>query len=292
MKSRIPEKTITPFLLDVYNHDAASVFAWDKYGNYGLVGFIGLNRRTRKIIHFTFSCRIMNMGIETFFLNKVLQLYPNLDISCISLKAHDSEWITLNDFNKPSVREKILKDEVKRHIGQPSIRVMANCQSASLHHYGLLGDNVEFDNWPRIFSLQQVLKGLHKKQVFPKICIYGAFNDYANNYWSEENRKKIDDNLYYNCAKIFLDYLNNKTEKLFVILPPIKISDEKFRDDLGVTKERTEKFNLFWSSFEKEYLFVKLFFLDSILSDEDVLDVRHFKPSGLQKIGSELHKFI
>ena len=52
------------------------IHAYDNYGDYGIIGFYSLF--DNKLIHFVFSCRIMNMGIEQFvyqYLN-----YPNIDI--------------------------------------------------------------------------------------------------------------------------------------------------------------------------------------------------------------------
>ena len=47
---------------------SAVVFASDKYGDHGLVGFYMQfkNERVNKLIHFVFSCRIMNIGLEQF----------------------------------------------------------------------------------------------------------------------------------------------------------------------------------------------------------------------------------
>ena len=42
------------------------IFAYDRFGDYGLVGFFAFNEssRRRELEHYVFSCRIMNMGIE------------------------------------------------------------------------------------------------------------------------------------------------------------------------------------------------------------------------------------
>jgi FkbH-like protein len=36
----------------------------DKYGNYGVVGFASFEKSRKKVYHYLFSCRIINMGIE------------------------------------------------------------------------------------------------------------------------------------------------------------------------------------------------------------------------------------
>ena len=50
----------------IKNNNAAYIIAEDKFGNYGICGFYVIDKNTNKLIHFLFSCRIMNMGIEQF----------------------------------------------------------------------------------------------------------------------------------------------------------------------------------------------------------------------------------
>lgn len=50
----------------IKNNDCAYIIAEDKFGNYGICGFYALNKKENKLVHFLFSCRIMNMGIEQF----------------------------------------------------------------------------------------------------------------------------------------------------------------------------------------------------------------------------------
>ena len=45
------------------------VKAMDKYGNYGIIGFVQYSKGNLE--HFLFSCRILNMGIESYVLNKL-----------------------------------------------------------------------------------------------------------------------------------------------------------------------------------------------------------------------------
>ena len=50
----------------IKNTDSSYIIAEDKYGNYGICGFYSLDKKNNKLVHFLFSCRIMNMGIEQF----------------------------------------------------------------------------------------------------------------------------------------------------------------------------------------------------------------------------------
>ena len=38
----------------------------DKYGNYGTIGFFSICRSTNRLLQFVFSCRILNIGVESF----------------------------------------------------------------------------------------------------------------------------------------------------------------------------------------------------------------------------------
>jgi FkbH-like protein len=51
-----------------FSYHAGCVRASDSYGDYGLIGFFLLRRkpRSKKLLHFVFSCRTMNMGIEQY----------------------------------------------------------------------------------------------------------------------------------------------------------------------------------------------------------------------------------
>jgi len=54
--------------LSSFGYYAGCVRAVDRYGDYGLIGFfLGIRRPRKKfLIHFVFSCRTMNMGIEQY----------------------------------------------------------------------------------------------------------------------------------------------------------------------------------------------------------------------------------
>ncbi len=51
-------------ILDTDHYIVLSVFVWDKYGYYGLVGVAVWAWRTRSLSISALSCRVMHMGIE------------------------------------------------------------------------------------------------------------------------------------------------------------------------------------------------------------------------------------
>jgi FkbH-like protein len=84
---------------------AGIVQAADKYGDYGIVGFFVLRRRTAKnrLIHFVFSCRAMNMGIEQYLYERLQK--PDIDIVepvANPIVVFDKvDWITEGGANQP-----------------------------------------------------------------------------------------------------------------------------------------------------------------------------------------------
>jgi FkbH-like protein len=60
-------------LLKTFGITAAIIRVADKYGDYGIVGFFVLRRKTNinKLLHFVFSCRTMNMGIEQYLYERL-----------------------------------------------------------------------------------------------------------------------------------------------------------------------------------------------------------------------------
>lgn len=80
---------------------AGCVSAVDNYGEYGLIGFfLGLQRPKKKtLIHFVFSCRTMNMGIEQY----VYEMLDRPDIEIVGrvsygLDTHDKvDWINTGE---------------------------------------------------------------------------------------------------------------------------------------------------------------------------------------------------
>ena|SRR5712671_3898801 len=91
---------------DTYHIFTACISCTDRYGDYGVIGFYMLNRHPtqKKLIHFVFSCRTMNMGIEQFVYEHLEK--PPIDIIsnvAYGIQCHEKiDWITIADTpNRP-----------------------------------------------------------------------------------------------------------------------------------------------------------------------------------------------
>ena len=207
LKTRVAENSMSDYIVQSTKHDTYSVFVWDKYGYYGLVGFAAVEKRA-ELKHFAFSCRVMNMGIENALATHIKRNFPSIETP---VSAIDTPWIEFVDVNSDEFRS---ATSIQEQAGEElPVRIMANCQSGSIAHYmGLRG--LDWDNWPRVFSLGSLFK---KKEAepFKKLSIYGAFNDYSPAYWGkmpsvEEYRSAVD---------LFLDAIPEDGGAI-ILLPP------------------------------------------------------------------------
>jgi len=67
-------------LLATYGVTAGLIKVADRYGDYGITGFFVLHRvyNKNRLVHFVFSCRSMNMGIEQYVYERLQR--PDIDI--------------------------------------------------------------------------------------------------------------------------------------------------------------------------------------------------------------------
>ena len=81
----------------IKNNDAAYIIAEDKFGNYGICGFYVLDKNQNKLIHFLFSCRIMNMGIEQFVYNYLDKPELKIEGEVASDLNKNVDWVQIVD---------------------------------------------------------------------------------------------------------------------------------------------------------------------------------------------------
>ncbi|MBU6449115.1 MAG: glycosyltransferase family 2 protein [Rhodospirillales bacterium] len=101
----------------------------DRYGNYGICGFYLI--REARAIHFAFSCRAMNMGVEQFVWNKLAR--PHIHISGeVSSSLHDDyDWITLVDDADAADNNEHLINQISQSI----IGIWGGCDLSMMAHY-------------------------------------------------------------------------------------------------------------------------------------------------------------
>lgn len=274
-KSRVEEGSIPEYVIDVANNETYSVFVWDKYGYYGLVGFAAVERKTT-LRHFLFSCRTMNMGIEQAVGSVLKKTFKTLKLPVPTDKP---KWVRFVQPDDPEFR-RILAEEERKASLPSRIRVMANCQSGAIAHYmGLEG--IEFDNWPRVFKLEDALNGEFSGN-FPRMLVYGAFNDYDTRYWSSAPS----DATYAIAAENLVRHCTETGSTLAAVLPPEKFTGE--RKSEGVTQARFAALNRIWEALASAHAHVQLIQLGQEgMATAAVADPRHYDRTTLMAIAAQ-----
>lgn len=185
LKTRVEPGSLAPFIVDVGKNQTYSLFVWDKFGNYGLVGFAFVRTNTKEVRHFTFSCRIMNMGVEEQF---AWYLHaapdgPRVPLDKLPVAAINHDWITIVDSNSEEARAAVAEASGTSGASAAEIRVMANCQSGSIAHYLQVDTPVEIDNWPQAFRLVDWIRDQDMRGPWTPHMVYGAFVDYSEDKW-------------------------------------------------------------------------------------------------------------
>lgn len=276
-KSRVEPGSIAEYVVDVSRNETYSVFVWDRYGYYGLVGFAAVEDKVR-LRHFLFSCRTMNMGIEVGVASALKKTFRKLKLP---VEVVQPEWIR---FVPPDSEEFATRAASESSIGKAAVRVMANCQSGAIAHY-MGGNDVDFDNWPRTFKLEDVLGAGLGEEPAP-VLIYGAFVDYDARYWSA----LPSDEVYRAAADRLIDVSRKSGSRLIVVLPKPDFSQQ--RPSEGVTTERFLRLNAVWVELAEKVAHVELVVLGVDVPLGDVSDPRHFDRTTLKALGELMRQRI
>lgn len=121
-KKRLNENEVDQLISD--NSTKSLIQVSDKFGDYGIVGFYSLNEAKNSLEHFTFSCRILNLGVVQFVYNCL----GSPDLKVIPEVAED-----INDMNPDWIDEELTLDinnlnpSRKKPGQQPAIFFKGSC---------------------------------------------------------------------------------------------------------------------------------------------------------------------
>ena len=282
-KNRVEKGSVTDFVLDVNNNDTYSVFVWDNYGVYGLVGFFSIEKK-KTCSHFLFSCRTMNMGIEQFIFQK-MNLANFMDLP--DLLQMNVDWITVVQSNKLEFQEVLEQMGKSREI---NTHIMANCQSGIIAHYLNDSNQSHIDNWPNVFTLSGQTSGAIQQEphVNAKNLIYGAFNDYNDVYWEEP---PSEEELSEKIRSAFQNWQDKKM-KVIILLPNGNCPVNKYRLDLGVTEERVLTWNKIFKHYCDEFGFECWAMGEFMENDSEMIDIRHYERIVFERISNKINQTI
>lgn len=152
------------------------VFGRDKFGDYGLIGFVSLKSQPRELEHFVFSCRVLNMGIEQY-------IYDKLGCPAIKLVGEVATEL-VNDGNVDWIREGRLgsSGKLKTQAMRSRVLIAGGCDLYQMHHLLKSGSGIDtYFNYP---SMKYGIE-LHRDSL---IYLYGS------KYYSPSRQKTIIDN--------------------------------------------------------------------------------------------------
>lgn len=296
LKTRVQPGSMVEFVSEPSRREGFALFAWDKFGYHGLVGFIGVDVRTETILHMAFSCRIMHMGMENALLARAAQRFRKLVIpQSIAIKPEIPGWITEEAFSAPEIRTRIYAEE--RNIDEGTrdvkIRFMADCQSGVFAHFSGLRDVAEIDSHPRKFILCLVLNQVFLSQSFPPALVYFVGGDYFNSMWPESVRHLLSEPALYDyCANEFCNYVQSNGKRLLIIGTPRNLPEHLYSPEAGVTPERAETFQDIWRKMASIYDCVDILDVDAFLDANRMVDVTHFKVDASREIALEIAKWF
>jgi len=157
----------------------------DNYGDYGLVGFyLGMRRsKYNKLIHFVFSCRTMNMGIEQY----VYEMLNSPDIEIVGpvsygLKTHDRvDWINAGGDDRASNQSGPLNEKLVLLGGCDLLQLASYCSTdrSEFVNEQREGAKIRFDDPGFILSDRSALK------------THAAMGRFA--WWTHDDAVKFDE---------------------------------------------------------------------------------------------------
>lgn len=110
-----------------------AVHVMDNFGDYGICGFYALNTKENRLIHFLFSCRILNIGVENYVYQKLGR--PSLSIvDPITTKLVDKPVYWIKEITKAEQKDSRLYSLKKCRIA-----LIGGCDLYQLCHY--INDN-------------------------------------------------------------------------------------------------------------------------------------------------------
>lgn len=135
-KKRLPEdidlaRAELREMLARYDVNAGLVKVQDRYGDYGYAGFFLLSgHRAESFLHyFCFSCRTLNMGVETWVYRRLGRPFLQVAGDVVNDVRHDEspveQWISLGEAQAVAGEKKPMKRLVMR----------GGCDLAALSHY-------------------------------------------------------------------------------------------------------------------------------------------------------------
>ncbi|WP_010164354.1 methoxymalonyl-ACP biosynthesis protein FkbH [Sphingomonas sp. PAMC 26617] len=314
-KSRRTVDALRAEIIDVLAHPSLAIFAWDRHGDYGLVGFVMLRQALGRFqaVHLVFSCRAMHMGLERaaldFLRKRSRDMYaPMTDVDLGAAGARISagpvDWVAMERYADPAVRAHVATmSSTGPSPDTASIRIMFNCQSGGIAHFSARRDQIAFDSFPELFCMRAVWDDSFTQMPLPDYLVYGAGTDYVNKAWqdvrgslgqggtydrftapADDMSVFLDHGVYEVCVLRLCTYVLEHGKQLLVVLPSEDLSDDQYQPGWGFSRERAVRFNALWRRMFAQYSCISTLDSGVAIAPAHMSDVSHYTPAGLQTL--------
>ncbi len=295
LKTRIePGKTLE-LVSEPSVRQCLAVFAWDKFGYHGLVGFICIDISSQTILHMAFSCRVMHMGMENWLLLRALSMFPGLNSPvALPMTPSSPSWLNEASFSQSQVRDFILSEERKSVVdaSRAKLRIMANCHSGVWAHFSGLREVTEIDNFPRAFIIPQVLSKAYLTDTFAPALVYDFGTDMYDDKWPVEVRSQLNGGLYEACIQEFCEFLAAAGRRILIVGHPLELPEAMLAPDLGISRERREIFTAAWRKMSEQFDCVDVVDIETLVGTQGMIDYGHFTVEASQEIAKEISRWF
>lgn len=127
-KIRSTKEEIESLLMNT-QYECACIHVSDRFGDYGICGFYALDKANHSLLHFLFSCRILNLNIENYIYNKLEKPKLNIEgsVSADLSKEIDVTWVKEVGYN--------CNDSKDSSISKKKILFVGGCDLEQMCHY-------------------------------------------------------------------------------------------------------------------------------------------------------------
>jgi FkbH-like protein len=152
------------------------IFARDKFGDYGLIGFVSLRKEGHELEHFVFSCRVLNMGVEQYIYEKLGCPSVNIvgEVSTKLAKEGHVDWVRETNLANSGTAQ--MNDKLS------PVLMAGGCDLYQMHH--LLKSKARIDTYFNYPSRRYGIE-LHRDSI---IYLYGT------RYYSQRQQETIIEN--------------------------------------------------------------------------------------------------
>ncbi len=288
-QSRFPDKHSVEAYFNaadsVHRHHGA-IFVHDKFGHYGLVGFYGFDERKarRKLEHFYFSCRILNMGVEQAVYQHLRAHHRIAAFTPLeTTSSPDSPVTVITELD--AATQRYINDELEDQQHYTSA-IVAGCSSGMIAHY--LPESLRPARFLNFHLSQEELDADNFDHL-----IYALYSDYITKGWS--TRKLFS---YRRFARQLEALIARYATKRITLLlgsekfpMPPKALGKRLEDALlhGKSLRRVKRCNAIARELAARYAHVSVVEMgDHVHTASDQTDPRHFERVVMQRMAQSL----